>query len=35
MIYVPLELLDAEGEAHLRDVFNIDADHVRRVFSAL
>lgn len=32
---VPLELLDADGEAHLRDVFNIDADHVRRVYSAL
>lgn len=31
---VPLTPLDAAGEAHFRDVFAIDAEHVRRVFSA-
>lgn len=31
---VRLDPLDAEGEAHFRRVFNIDADEVRRVFSA-
>lgn len=30
---VKLAPLDAEGEAHFRSRFNIDADHVRRVFS--
>ncbi|WP_390912279.1 glycosyltransferase [Pseudosulfitobacter sp. SM2401] len=29
----PMELLDTAGEDHFRDTFNIDADHVRRVFS--
>ena len=28
---VRLPQLDAEGEAHFKEVFNIDADHVRRV----
>lgn len=31
---VQLEPLDAAGEDHFRRVYNIDADHVRRVFSA-
>ena len=29
-----LALLDAEGEQQFRDTYNVDADHVRRVFSA-
>ena len=28
-----LTLLDADGEAHLRTVFNVDADHVRSVYA--
>ena len=31
---VPLTPLDAKGEAHFRQVFDIDAEHVRQVFSA-
>jgi hypothetical protein len=31
---VQLGLLDAEGEQMFRDTYNIDADHVRRVFGA-
>ena len=31
---VDLQPLDAAGEAHFRATYNIDADHVRRVFSA-
>lgn len=30
----PMTLLDSAGEDHFRATFNIDADHVRRVFSA-
>ena len=29
-----MALLDAAGEAHFKSVFDIDSDHVRRVFSA-
>ena len=31
----PMALLDSVGEEHFRTTFNIDANHVRRVFSDL